>query len=703
MMLSRRQFLGSACAPLAAIHSATAGVAYRDYSRCFPDYLRRLAIEAHRRREAELARVTTAAALRERQRWARETLWRLIGGRPERTPLNARVLGGFERRGYRVEKVVYESQPGFPVPANLYIPASGNPPYPAVLFQMGHALNGKAAVPYQKCCQGLAQLGFLVLAFDPMGQGERVYYPDANGRLTRLRSADDEHTVPGRQMLLAGDTATRLQLWDAVRSLDYLASHPLADPKRLASTGQSGGGTLTMLLACADERLAAAAVCCGNTENFACRNFNPPGATDDAEQNLIGSGPVGFDRWDLLYPLAPKPLLVAVSAKDFLGTYSPSYLEDGREEFERLRRAYALLGAEDRIRWHETPLPHALSYELRLEVYNWFLRWLGDGRPIAAEPPVEAEADATLWAGPSGNVVRDFGSATPFTLNRRRVAKIRPAHHTVRLQDLLHLEAPPSPEPAVLGSSRLGGVTVEAFEVRSAEGVWAPAWLLIPIARDRIRSVVVILEPQGRNARLREGELYPQLAEHGVAVCAPDLRGIGDLAPEFGRGNPAYTRTHQMEEHYAWASLILGKPLVGQRVTDLVAVVRALGRHPACRDLRVAIAAMGHLTVPALFAAAIEPSIAVLYLARGLTSFRSVAEAETYDHPLANFLPGVLHHTDLPQIASTLAPRRVVLAGPVNGEGRPADPEEVKAMYSIAPNVEVRPEPVWTAAALAGL
>ena len=103
-----------------------------------------------------------------------------------------------------------------------------------------------------------------------MGQGERVHYPDAYGYRTRLASADDEHTVPGRQMLLVGDTATRWQVWDAVRSLDLLATHPLVDPRRLGSTGQSGGGTLTMFLACVDDRLAAAAVASGNTENFAC-------------------------------------------------------------------------------------------------------------------------------------------------------------------------------------------------------------------------------------------------------------------------------------------------------------------------------------------------------------------------------------------------------------------------------------------------
>ena len=191
------------------------------------------------------------------------------------------------------------ASPNFHVSGNLYIPTTGNPPYPGVLFQMGHTTNGKAGDLYQRCCQGLARLGYLVLGFDPMGQGERIYYPVEGGMRSRL-GADEEHTYPGRQMLLKGISSVRLQTWDAVRSLDYLAAHPLVDPKRLASTGQSGGGTNTMLLAAIDDRLSVAAVSSGNTENVACANFNPPGSTDDAEQDLAGSGPLGFDRWDLL-------------------------------------------------------------------------------------------------------------------------------------------------------------------------------------------------------------------------------------------------------------------------------------------------------------------------------------------------------------------------------------------------------------------
>src|ERR1051326_2931041 len=265
--LTRRHILASALASIAARAQVRyPGVNYPEYARCLPDYLTRLARQAYEKRNTAIARLTTRDAILARQHWVRETFWKITGGQPERTPLNPRVTGSFTRAGYKFEKVVYESRPGVFVVANLYLPDKGDRPLPGVLFQMGHTLNGKADGGYQKCCQGLARLGFVVLAFDPMGQGERTYYPGADGR-TRLRSADDEHTHPGKQMMLVGDTSSRFQVWDAVRSLDYLASRPEVDPKRLASTGQSGGATLTMMLACVDDRLAAAAGGLGKPED----------------------------------------------------------------------------------------------------------------------------------------------------------------------------------------------------------------------------------------------------------------------------------------------------------------------------------------------------------------------------------------------------------------------------------------------------
>jgi hypothetical protein len=111
---------------------------------------------------------------------------------------------------------------------------------------------------------------------------------------------------------------------------------------------------------------------------------------------------------------------------------------------------------------------------------------------------------------------------------------------------------------------------------------------------------------------------------------------------------------------------------------------------------RAVIAALGKMTVPALFAAALEPGIQGLYLAGGLASFRSVVETEDYNHPLANLVPRILEYTDLPQIAASLAPRRVILAGPVDGAGR-------RAGVTAGGNLEVRPDAQWDAATLLSL
>jgi dienelactone hydrolase len=702
-MNSRREFLilaavGTALRREALSQQGAPAIIYRDYSRCLPDYLRDLAEGAYQSRNRAIAALTTQAAIRQRQRWVTETFWNLIGGMPSRTPLNARTVGSLERPGYRLEKVVYESQPNFHISANLYIPTSSRPPFPGVLFQMGHTVDGKAGDTYQICCQALARLGYLVLGFDPMGQGERTYYPSDRPSRSRL-GADEEHTFPGRQMLLKGITSTRLQTWDAVRSLDYLASHPLVDAQRLASTGQSGGGTATMLLAAVDDRLAAAAVSCGITENFACANFNPPGSTDDGEQNLIASGPAGFDRWDLLYPMAPKPLLVLVSQRDFFGTYSPNYLTSGTEEYQKLRRVYQTLGQAGNIAWFGTPLPHGLSYDLRRQIYNWFARWLkGETQTVTEEPSTKPEPEATLFVSGSGNVVQAFHGETPFTLNRKRsVARI-----PLDLARLLGVERQSSAASVtVLGRASYRETTVEAVEFHSAPRVWVPAWLYQPRTAEPSKPLVIVLEPGGRNA-WHESGLYNRMAVEGCVVCAPDLRGVGDMTPEFSRGAARHARPHNSEEDYAWSAQILGKPLAGQRTSDILAIVDGLRSRPEFARRRVIVAARGTLTVPAQFAAAIEPAIDTLYLCDALISFGSIVETEVYKYPFGNFVMNLLPHIDLPELMASLAPRRATLAGAIDGAGNRMTTEAARAAFGTAANIRVLAEPAWNPASILG-
>jgi hypothetical protein len=178
-------------------------------------------------------------------------------------------------------------------------------------------------------------------------------------------------------------------------------------------------------------------------------------------------------------------------------------------------------------------------------------------------------------------------------------------------------------------------------------------------------------------------------------VCSPDLRGVGDVAPEYRRHAARNAREHANDEMWAWSSLILGKPLAGHRVTDLLAVVQGLRLRPDLKGRRLILAARGFPAVPALFAVAIEPAIDGLYLAGGLVSFQSIVDTEDYDQPFGNFVPNLLLHTDLPELAASLAPRRVVLAGAVDGAGHRLAPDEVRKHYSGAVHVEVLPDALW--------
>jgi cephalosporin-C deacetylase-like acetyl esterase len=633
MPLLRRELLQMLLAPR---------VDYRDYSRVLPDFMERLAREAYSRRKQALDRLTTAPAIRARQQWARETFWRLVGGEPQtRSPLAVRVTGGFERSGYKVENIVYETMPGFHATANLYLPKRGAAPYPAVLFQCGHSLNGKASPLYQYCCQALAQLGFAVLAFDPMGQGERTFYPATGSNLTRLDSADTEHTIPGKQLLLTGLTSTWIQTWDAVRSFEVLASHPSVDPRRIGATGNSGGGTLTMFLAAVESRLACASAACPNTDPVAALRFNSPGASDDAEQNILDSGPVGFDRWDTLYPMAPKPLQILVSAKDAFGTYSSGYIANGRVEFAGLQRIYKTLGREANLEWIESPVPHGLSYGVRMAIYRWMrLHLQGVSTPLENEPPTAAEKDEMLYATPTGNAVRDFRGDTPVAIARRKAAPESLANR-VSIPGLLRL-GKFAGTLTRKGEADSRHARIEAVEIVSEPDVYLPAWIFHP-KHTASKSALIVLEPGGRNSQWNEDSLCQQLAARGVTVWAADVRGIGDLRPEFPRHSPGYAAERQTDEAYAWTALMLGRPLLGQRVTDLLAVARTVNGP-------VKVAARGSMTVAALFAAELELSIQNVFVNGGPRSYRQMLEQEDAG-PTSNLLFNVLAHIDLPDLA----------------------------------------------------
>jgi hypothetical protein len=395
-------------------------------------------------------------------------------------------------------------------------------------------------------------------------------------------------------------------------------------------------------------------------------------------------------------------LLIQVSSHDFFGTYSPRYLEDGREQYQRLLQAYDLLGYAEHLIWNSTPLPHGLTYSLRLGIYNWFERWLlKSDRQILEEPPVAPETEAQLWVGPTGNVARDFGSLRPFDLVKQKAATVRPAPGAWK--EFLPVKAGDGDvQLKTLAEVPFKGARIAATEVNSAPQVWIPGWWFVPERVASGHSTLLALDDRGRSVNAQEGGLYHQLASSGRRVLAADVRGIGDSRPEVGRGNPRYTIPHDSEEDFAWASLILGDSLLAQRIGDILATVSALRNELPDGNQRISIAASGSLTVPALFAFASDQRIDSLYLCGGLISFRSLLETEIYQQTLANFAWKLFTVTDLPALAAESAPRPIHVAGAANGAGRRMTPEAAREVYPSR-NVQISDKAAWDVKALAAV
>ena len=223
-------------------------------------YVRRLRAN-FAERKARLDQIKTPEQFKAYQQELKEKIRLSFQLPTEKTPLAPRVTNVLQRENFRVENVIYHSRPRFPVTANLYIP-EGASNAPAVLFLAGHSVNGKASETYQRAILNLVANGFVVLAPDPSGQGERAQLVDVPHAEEFAYRPTFEHNMINKQMLLVGEFYTSWCIWDAVRSFDYLESRPEVDPKRICITGNSGGGNMSAFMSAVDDRAFAIAPSC---------------------------------------------------------------------------------------------------------------------------------------------------------------------------------------------------------------------------------------------------------------------------------------------------------------------------------------------------------------------------------------------------------------------------------------------------------
>ena len=655
------------------------------------DHLTEKAMPLFRAAQARRAQVRTPEQWQERRRWIVETFKSCLGPFPEPTPLNPRVTGRLERDGYRVEKVIFESRPEYYVTANLYLPTGRGFPVPGVLVPCGHSDNGKAIDTYQSVCQGLVKKGYVVLIYDPPGQGERKQYWDAEKGASRIGGPTSEHSLVGYQCYLAGINLSNLMVWDSMRAIDYLCSRPEADRDRIGCTGCSGGGTNTSWVTPLDERIKVAATVCFIT-TLQQRTLSTLIA--DPEQNPLPAFKLGLDHHDMSAAVAPRALQISAALDDFFP------IAGTREAAGEARRIYEMLGVGERFSLFETPGGHGYRQPHREATYAWMNKWFDKEEEGAAEPELQIEQEEDLWCTETGQVATSLGGETPFTLVREYVEGILPAKPTLdmqqqaeayrakigpRVQELIGFEhQPASVEAQIVDVESLEGLRVEKLFFESEPGMPIPCLAVRPEA-DGPLPALIYLDERGKSADM---QTVTALARGGLLVLAVDVRGVGETASRGGRGDEDPESWPRLllgaEANCACNAFLMGTTMLGLRTFDAARCVDYLLTRDDVDPARIAVLGVGNMGLVALHAGALDARIATTITDGALATYRSIAFSEVYRHPPESFVPGVLSEYDLPNVAAIVAPRRLLMVNPSDPMRAPLELADARQAYATA-------------------
>ncbi len=571
-----------------------------------------------------------------------------VGGLPaHRTPLNARSMGQLNMGDYVIERVVFESVPGMVVTANVYRPPSVSSPAPAVLVACGHAEVGKANERYRRLCTSLALKGYVVLTYDPIGQGERYMYVDDARRPLR-GACTRQHTHLAVQLSSAALSLARFMIWDSMRAVDYLMTRPDVDADRIGMTGCSGGGTNTAYTAALDERIAAAMPVCYITS---LEERQRSGQIADYEQNLYAQLERGLDHADYIAMVAPRPVCIGAATEDFFP------LPGARESYAAARRIYQLLGVPERCEMVVVDGRHGYSPELRRAAYRFFNRWLGVDADDA-EPDFDLPDEDDIRCLADG-VPADATFRVALSAARDRAGQL--AEHVLSGDDLrreLKLLVGHAPELVRVGQ---WSEAADGVEVAQVVPSGAPPVVVLRRAGAQVSRVAVAETEDAARRAVVAGD-----ADAAVALPLAESPDLADRAALAKTAEPAarFPWTHSPESFCAFYAQLLGRDWPFIRAAQILGAVTALGRGP------FAVTAAGLLCTPVLYAAALDRRIAELTLHGPLWSYADVLECEMHVLAPGEIPWGWAGSHDLPAVMALLAPRPLRMVDPRGADGR---------------------------------
>jgi cephalosporin-C deacetylase-like acetyl esterase len=643
-------------------------------------YLNRIGIAQADARAHKVDAIHTSQEAEQRQAEVRSKILNLIGGLPEHArPVPVKQFGTAVGDGFRIEKIAYQSLPEFYVTANVFVPASGAGPFPAIVVTPGHGAGKQSEYNW---AANFARAGIVALVVDPLGQGERMQHYDpeiGSSKIERL----GEHEHASLSALLIGDHVSQYFINDGIAGVDYLSERKDVDPKRIGAFGCSGGGTITAYLAALDPRISVAATACYITS---LKELFPTQGPQDAEQTLPEFAAEGLDFADWVELAAPRPYAIVSTMQDMFP------FAGAQQTYDEAKRFYGLYGAGDNLKWITGPGGHGNLGPIANQILA-FLATNLKANPTAPEFRQFRPPDADdLTVTPTGQVSTSLNSKTVESLNRERPLIRAAAPNGIRaeIRQTAAIVAQPGPSPTVTVTKEepREGYRVQTLSMQSEPGIDLSMIQAIPDGT-ALKPVIVMMDevPAERTAA---GPDVARLAKSGHIVVVLQSRGT---PIDFQNGAQNGQSTQFALGPYMGVNLraiIVGKTLVGMRTDDVIRVLNWLASRPDVDRASITVYGKGGLGMVALHAAAVDPRITHVIAENALVSYRTALDAPLHRNLSEITIPGVLKHYDVSDLLQAIEPREVTLLNPTDAIGQPMRLDQVRRSLELGSSERIR-------------
>lgn len=571
-------------------------------------------------------------------------------------PLDLRETGDYKIDGGSIKNIYFQTRPNVYATANLYIPA-GKGPFPAVVVTMGHSRVGKLYPEYQALGQTLVMNGYVVVAIDPWGAGER----------TTIHGDFEYHGANlGASLLNVGETLMGVQITDNMRAVDLLTSLPFVDSKNIGATGASGGGNQVMWFAALDERIKAVvpAVSVGTFQSYIL-NSNcicealPGGLTFTEESAVLGL-------------IAPRALKICSGLLDSNMAFNPKEM---LRSFHGAETIYSFYGADNNLSYQIFDTPHGYFPEMREAMLGWFdlhLKNEGTGAP-KKEKQFTLLPESELMVFPKGQRPLEVVTTGEYCFNKGTLLKLK-----MLSDDNINIQRKKEDLKQILKiSSNYGLKDIHQLSdsndwerciLETITGDLIPLLLYLP--NKSSREYVLIANSKGKDSI--DGELINELITKGRGICIVDLWGIGESSsPEAKRIDGLQPEFHTLFRSALW----LGQPMQGVWVEQLNIVLNWLINLHQVKNITVD--ADRELAVTSILSSVLGNKVDKLILREMPSSYLFDKSADANNFSMAIHVPDFLLWGDM-SLAVAMSGKDIIFINPLTISGRELSEKEIE-------------------------